>query len=311
MRAIRFHEYGGPEVLCYEECDTTRPRAGEVLVEIEAAGVNPLDWHIRSGRNPLRSVQYLPAVPGTDFAGRVTAIGAGVRNFVPGDRVFGQCELLGHGSYAEQVPVRCSRLALMPPGLGFTRAASLPSIGLLAWQALFEFGELSSGQRLLIAGASGCVAYLLVQLAQLVADVHVAALCPRKRWNDPMVELCGELIDSADELAAARLRGRFDLVINLWGEPFETTAIAAARRGGRLVTAAAFPDFVRCAARRVRAIGLPDRFSREQLEMVARLVLGRQLQTPPLRIEHMAEAAAVHRLGERRMLRGKAILVPG
>jgi NADPH:quinone reductase-like Zn-dependent oxidoreductase len=311
MHTIRFYEYGGPEVLRYEECEPPRPHHGQVLVALEAAGVNSLDWQIRSGLGVAGGHRWLPAVPGFDFAGRVAAVGPGVQRFRPGDRVFGQSEYDAMGAYAEAVAVSSQRLATVPPDLAMTCAAALPSAALAAWHALFDFGELRPGQSVLILGVSGSTGFLAAQLATLVDDIRLVGACRPERWNGLLDALCTSLVDVQDELALARVRGSFDVVLNLLGEPFERAAIAATKRGGRLVTSAALPDFAACWARGVRSVGLSGHFDRVNLERVAKLVVGGHIRAPQLRIEPLSAAAAVHRMGERRELRGRAVLVPG
>src|SRR5262245_15733227 len=114
MKAIRFHEYGGPEVLRYEEVPMPDPERGEVLVRVHAAGVNPVDWKIRQGmRRAVRELP-LPFILGWDFSGVVECAGPGVTEWKPGDEVYGRPDIGRSGTYAEYFVVRASEIARKP-----------------------------------------------------------------------------------------------------------------------------------------------------------------------------------------------------
>ncbi len=311
MYAIRMHGYGGPEVLRYEECDPPVPGAGQLVVSVEAIGVNSIDWQIRSGLDSARASRQLPAVLGVDFAGRVFSVGAGVSTFQVGDRVFGQCEPAEDGSYAEFVRVCSTRVARYPASLGPIRASSLPTMALAAWQALFELGKLQAGKRILIAGVAGNVGRLAAQFCRRVPDVTVVGVCRAAAWTEDMHGICPTLIEPENHAMITGSGGRFDLVLNLLGTGFEPIAIAATRRGGCLVTPSPVVDPGHCSARGVLRIGLDRRFSRLQLETIAHLVARGAISLPPLHVEHLSSAARVHAMAESRHLNGKAVLVPG
>jgi NADPH:quinone reductase-like Zn-dependent oxidoreductase len=169
MKAAVLHNYGGPEVLRAEDIDRPVPGAGQVLIKVHAASVNPMDWKVRQGY--LASfVQYeLPMVPGVDFSGTVAAVGAAVTGVKVGDEVFGQQDFSKRfGTYAEYVAVDVNRLAHKPKSLDHIHAAAVPVVGLAAWHALFAPGmiELKAGQTILIHAAAGGVGSFAVQLAK-------------------------------------------------------------------------------------------------------------------------------------------------
>ncbi len=167
-KAIVQETYGSPEVLQLR--DIARPviAAGEVLVRVRAAGVNPAAWAIMSGlpyiaRPVYGLVRSKNAVRGTDVAGAVDAVGADVTLFKPGDEVFGW----SRGSYAEYAAAAESTLAIKPPNLTFEQAAAVPMAGLVALQAVRDHGKVQSGQSVLINGASGGIGTFLVALLVL------------------------------------------------------------------------------------------------------------------------------------------------
>src|SRR6266566_5487501 len=165
MKAVRIHAYGGPEVLVYEDVARPEAAAGEVLIRVHAAGVNPADWKTRSG--PARPGAMLPMILGWDVSGTVEALGPEVTQFQQGDAVFGMIRFPPTGAtYAEYVAAPVSQIAHKPANIDHIHAAAIPLVGLTAWQALFEKSHLTAGQTVLIIGAAGGVGHLAVQLAK-------------------------------------------------------------------------------------------------------------------------------------------------
>lgn len=176
MNAVVYNCYGPPEVLEYVAVDKPVPDAGEVLVKVVAAGVNPLDWHYMRGEPYIMRLMGAgvgkPAdvKMGVDFAGVVEAVGENVTAFKPGDEVFGGRS----GAFAEYVIVPADRaLVLKPENISFEQAAAVPIAAITALQALRDLGELEAGQKVLINGASGGVGTFAVQIAKAMgAEVH-------------------------------------------------------------------------------------------------------------------------------------------
>lgn len=165
MNAVRIHEFGGPEVLKYEEAPRPEPGAGEILLEVKAVGVNPVDWKIREGVMEGEMKHTLPLILGIDAAGIVAAVGPGVSEFAPGDEVFAALDMARNGCYAEYAVIKTETVAAKPASLDFVTAAALPVAGVTAWQCLFDTADLQAGQTVLIHGASGGVGTMAVQLA--------------------------------------------------------------------------------------------------------------------------------------------------
>ncbi|WP_324671264.1 NADP-dependent oxidoreductase [Hymenobacter sp. GOD-10R] len=167
MKAVRIHTFGGPEVLQIEDVARPVPASDEILVQVHASGVNPVDWVVREGGNDaLRSFLTLPLTIGWDAAGIVAEVGSDVTSFQKGDAVYGIPNFPGDGSYAEYCAAKANQFARKPTSIGFTEAAGVPLAGLTAWTALFEHGKLQPGQRVLIQGASGGVGSFAVQFAK-------------------------------------------------------------------------------------------------------------------------------------------------
>ena len=167
MKAISIEEFGGPEVMQLREVDRPCPAADEILVKVYASGVNPADYTARKGGNEfMRPLLSLPLTLGWDAAGTVEEVGADVTDFTVGQAVYGMPNFPGNGSYAEYAVGKASQFAPKPESISFNAAAAVPLVTYTAWTGLLEDGELTSGQRILIHGASGGVGSAAVQLAK-------------------------------------------------------------------------------------------------------------------------------------------------
>ncbi len=177
MRAIAQHRYGAADVLELRTVDTPSPGDGEVLIEVTAASLNPLDWHFMTGTPyVLRLVAGIrrprQAIRGADVAGTVVAVGAAVEGFAPGDRVMGTAR----GSFAEWASSKPTSLALLPQGISFADAAAMPVAAITALQAIRDHAGVQPGQRVLVNGAAGGVGTFAVQLA-VAMGAEVTAVC--------------------------------------------------------------------------------------------------------------------------------------
>jgi len=221
MKAVRYHRYGGPDVLELQEVDTPAAGDGEVLVRIRAASVNPLDWHFMRGAPYLvRAMAGLsrpkPSASrlGADMAGTVEAVGQNVTGFQPGDEVFGGLE--ERGTLAEYISVRADAVVLQKPaGLTFEQAAAVPVAAFTALQALRDKGRVQSGQKVLINGASGGVGTFAVQIAKALG-AEVTGVCSTA--NVGMVASIGadHVVDYTRE-DFTRAERRYDLLIDIAG----------------------------------------------------------------------------------------------
>lgn len=167
MKAVRIDEYGGTEVLKLVEVERPVPAPDEILVKVMSSGVNLVDCVIRSGTNEgFKSFLKLPLTLGCDAAGIVEEVGSDVTNFKKGEQVYGCPNFPGNGSYAEYCAAKANQFALKPEHLSFNEAAGVPLAALVAWAGLFELGQLQSGKRILIHGASGGIGSFAVQFAK-------------------------------------------------------------------------------------------------------------------------------------------------
>lgn len=211
MRAVRYHDYGGPDVLTGEEIDRPEPGGHELLVRVEAAGVNPVDTYFREG---AYEPYELPMTPGSDFSGVVEAVGDGVSGFEADDRVFGTG--LGRdrqGTYAEYALVPTDRIAHLPEGIPFDVGGAAGVAAVTAWRALIDHAGLEPAETCLIHGGSGGVGHAAVGLAAATGAAVVTTASPD--YHEELERLGAEAVfDYAhDDLAAAI--GKFEPTVIL------------------------------------------------------------------------------------------------
>ncbi len=188
MKAIVCTRYGPPDVLQFREMAKPVPTADEVLVKIHAASINMYDWHLLTADIPLVRLMggglLRPKVTilGEDISGRIEAAGSNIRQFRPGDEVFGDIAAYNSGGFAEYVAVPERALALKPATLSFEEAAAVPMAALTALQGLRDYGKIQAGQKVLINGASGGVGTFAVQIAK-VFGAEVTAVCSTRNLD--------------------------------------------------------------------------------------------------------------------------------
>jgi NADPH:quinone reductase-like Zn-dependent oxidoreductase len=309
MKAIRFHEYGDPGVLRYEDAERPEPAEGEVLVKVAATSFNPVDAGIRAGYLQQVFPVTLPHIPGIDVAGTVAALGPGVTGWSVADPVIGFLSMVSDGAAAEFVTVPTGILAPAPTTIPLAHAAALPAAGLTAWQALFEHAELRARQRVLINGAGGGVGGYAVQLAKQAEAFVIATASPRSA-DAVRTQGADQIIDYTATTLAAALTEPVDAVLNLVAAA-ESDMIALSgliRDGGVIVTtatpAAGDPD------RDVRAVGMQLRTDADQLAALAKRVDAGELRVEISATYPLSQAAAVHELAAAAQIRGKVLLTP-
>ncbi|ANC29898.1 NADP-dependent oxidoreductase [Isoptericola dokdonensis] len=238
MRAFLVDEYKQP----VHEAEVPEPAAGDhdVVVRVAAAGVNQLDERIREGAFKSILPYRTPLVLGHDVAGTVVAVGADVRDFSPGDRVFARPRDHRIGTFAERIAVDESDLALAPESIDLVEAASLPLVALTAWQALVDFGDVRPGQNVLVHAGSGGVGSIAIQLAKHLG-AHVATTASAKN-ADFVRELGADLvIDHRTQDFEQELSG-YDVVLDSLGGENLARSLRILRTGGKAIGIAGPPD---------------------------------------------------------------------
>ncbi len=315
MKAVRIHEFGGPEVMKLEDLERPVPAAGEILIKVYASGVNPADWVIRNGGNDfLRPLLKLPLTLGWDAAGIVEETGSEVTDLKKGDEVYGVPNFPGNGSYAEYCAAKAGQFSLKPASLGFNEAAGVPLAALTAWTGIYHCGKLQAGQRILIHGASGGVGSFAVQFAK-ATGAYVIGIASAQNL-DYLRELgADEVLDYKNQQFEDLLQD-IDLVFDAAphrdnGERLRSVKVL--KEGGILVsTNIDFPfnEEVEQALARKGATGELDavQVRKDWLEDIARLIDDGKVKVVISKVFPLEQVAEAHRESETWHVRGKLIL---
>lgn len=308
VKAVRVHNYGGAEMVRIEDAPLPGPRAGELLIRILAAGVNPIDWKIRAGYLQQARPLPLPLTLGGDFSGVVEAVGAGVSGFRAGDEVYGQAGVFngGSGAFAERALARAASVAAKPRSLPPTEAAALPTAGVSALQGLTRYLRVSAGQKVLIHDGAGGVGSIAIQMAKHLG-AHVATTL--SAGDIAYVKGLGadEVIDY-DSRQFEEVLGGLDGVLDAVGCDTYVRSFRVLKKGVRPVAVLEPPGRELRNDFGVEALALSTLVTSERLTMLARLVDEGALrvrvdQTFPLE----RAGAALHYL-EKASPKGKVVL---
>ncbi|OAN33398.1 NADP-dependent oxidoreductase [Microbacterium sp. H83] len=309
MKAVRFHEVGGPEVLQYEEIDQPTPGAGQVRLHVAASAFNAADNGMRAGFLPIPVV--LPHVPGYDVSGTIDAIGEGVEGFAIGDAVIGFLPMTDDGGAAEYVLAPADALVAAPTSVPLADAAALPSVALTARQALFDDGGLTAGQRVLIVGAGGVVGKYAIALATRAGSYVVATASPR---SADAVRAAGadEIIDHTQTGVLDAVSEQVDLLLNLAPiEPDEFTALVSlVRDGGVVVSTTAWMPAPDDADRGVTSVVVFVQSDAEKLRELVGLVDSGDLTLEVTRRIPLNDLPALHAEAAEGRIAGKVIVIP-
>ena len=305
MKAVRIHTYGGPEVLLYEDVARPRAAAGEVLLRVYAAGVNPADWKTRSG--PARPGAILPMILGWDVSGVVEALGPEVTEFHEGDAVYGMIRFPRSGAtYAEYVAAPVAHLAHKPATIDHIHAAAVPLAGLTAWQALFEKAHLTAGQTVLILGAAGGVGHLAVQLAKSQRAYVFGTASTR---NIEFLHRIG--VDQAIDYTTTPLETavhNVDVVFDTVGGETREHSLRVIKPGGMLVSILLGRSSLEQAVADFNVQGMLVQPNAVQLAQIAQLIDAGKVHITVDTVLPLANARKAHELSETHRTRGKIVL---
>lgn len=309
MKAVRFHEMGGPEVLEYVEIDQPIPGAGQVRLRVAASAFSAADNGIRAGFLPIPVV--LPHVPGYDVSGTVDVVGEGVEGFAVGDAVIGFLPMGEDGGAAEYVVAPVDVLVAAPTSVPLADAAALPSVVLTARQALVDEGGLEADQRVLIVGAGGVVGKYAIALAKRAGAYVIATASPR---STDAVQAAGadEIIDHTEADIFDSVSDSVDLLLNLAPiEPDEFTALVGlVRDGGVVVSTTAWMPVPDDAERNVRSALVFVRSDVAQLAELVSLIDSGDLHLEVTRRIPLADLPALHAEAAEGAIAGKVIVIP-
>ena len=300
MKAIVVHQYGGPEVLKFEEYPDPVPGSGEVLVRVAAASVNPIDYKRRAGLTKDFYPLQFPGLIGVDVSGTVVKLGPGVEGFSVGDRVFAMAD----NTYAELCVVKASVLAKVPKGLDLIEAAALPLVTVTGNQLLSATG-IKAGQTVMVVGAIGNVGRSAVFTAKQRGGVVIAGVLKRQ-IDEAKTVGADQVVATDDDNAIANLPA-LDAVADAVGGRTAEKLIAKVKPGGVFATvleapqnAAEYPS--------VKVVSVFSKFDRETLEFMAEAVRDGKLVIPIGERLPLSEAAKAQAAAEKGGI-GKILLV--
>lgn len=328
MKAIRLHEFGGPEVLRQDDVPIPGLKPGEVLVRVHAVGVNPPDWYVREGMPgvpaELKPPMDLPMIPGTDVSGVVEAVAADVVGLSVGDEVFGLLRFpeSGAAAYAEYVAARASDLARKPANIDHVHAAGAPMAGLTAWQFLIELGHdepnplqaephrpkaIGPGTTVLVNGAAGGVGHFGVQLAKAKGArvIAVASGAHEAFLRDLGADEFLDYTKTPPEDIARDV----DVVLDTLGGPTSGRFLRTLKRGGAL-----YPVYLaEFDADETAKLGVTTSFTQVRANGAQLVELGRLLEAGTVRVAvdstfKLADARAAHERAARGHIQGKIVL---
>jgi NADPH:quinone reductase-like Zn-dependent oxidoreductase len=301
MKAARIHEFGGPSVLRYEEAPTPEPASDQILIHVHAAGINPVDGKIRSGTfHGFRP--ELPAILGRDISGVVEK--SGVNDFRVGDEVFGMLDY-HRGSYAEYAVAAPNEIVKKPGDLDHLHAGSISVAALTAWQAVFDNGELRSGQRVLIHGGAGGVGHYAVQFAA-AAGAEVVATAGAKDLEFVRSLGAKQVIDYKAQRFEEEV-SEIDLVIDLVAGETRKRSWKVLKPGGLMVSTLGEPEIPGDAPKGARSRGMVVETKADQLSEIGNRAANGKLRIEISKVFQLSDPANAHEFLEHEHFRGKIV----
>ncbi len=272
MNAAQINGYGDKDVVqVTTDAPKPSPAAGQVLVEVQATGVNPFDITVREGRARQMAELSFPATLGGDFAGTVAELGPDVSGFEVGQAVYGQASpLSGQGSFAEFTPVKTDQLATKPASVDFVSAAALPLVSSSAYQALVDHMNLQAGQKILIHGGAGGIGSTAIQLAKHLG-AYVATTARADEANFVKKLGADEVIDYESQDFSELLKD-YDAVYDTVGGETNAKSYTILKPGGALVSMVAQPDEEKVKQHQIKYTAQLTHVTTERLTRIAELV---------------------------------------
>src|SRR5262245_32934926 len=269
MKAVVIHEYGGPDVLKYEDGPRPAPTDNQLLVRVIAAGVNPVDGMIRSGMfaNEKRA---FPIILGGDIAGVVEKVGSKITKFKPGDPIFAYVSLDNSGGYAQYALVTEREAAPKPKLLTYVDAAAVPIVALTAWQALIDTAKLGSGQTVLIHGGSGGVGSFAIQIAKVRGAKVIATASTANQ--DFLKQLGADVAIDYTRQKFEDIAKDVDVVLDSIGRDTLARSYGVVRKGGTIVSLVARPNQAELDKHGVRGTALSVEPNSEELAEIGKLI---------------------------------------
>ena len=308
MKAIVIDSYGGKEQLKEREVEKPTINENQALVEIHATSINPIDWKLREGYLKDMLPWEFPIILGWDAAGVIAEVGANIKNFKVGDRVFTRPATTRQGTYAEFVPVDQQLLAHMPESMTFEEGAAIPLTGLTAYQCLVDFAEVKKGDKVLIHAGAGGVGSMAIQIANSIG-AYVATTASDK--NDELVKSLGaNRVINYQEEDFSELLEDFDAVLDTLGGDVLDKSFKVLKKGGKLISIAGQPSSELAEVHEVKVSDFWLEPSGEQLQLLANLYVTGEFKPAIGHVFEFTEQGLrdAHELSESHHARGKIII---
>ena len=302
MKAVVVNQYGGPEVLKYQEAPRPEPKADEILVRVMAAAINPVDSYVRQGRFKMNP----PIIIGSDIAGVVEKTGTSAKKFKPGDAVYCYLSVARGGGYAEYAIATESETALKPKNMNFEEASAVPLAGTTAWQALIDDAKIQQGQTLLIHGGSGGVGSFAIQIAKVRGAKVIATASTA---HQATLKQLG--VDQAIDYTTTKFEDLVkdvDLVLNCARADALGRSYGVVKRGGAIVSITDEPDQAECAKRGLTCSRMGAHPEAKVLEELTKLIEAGKMKSIVSQTFPLADASKAHQQIETRHTLGKIVL---
>jgi NADPH:quinone reductase-like Zn-dependent oxidoreductase len=304
MKAIVAHEYGGPEVLKYEDAPRPEPKENELLVRVIACGVNPADPLVISGRLAKEFGTHLPLIPGYDVAGVVEKTGAKVTKFKKGDAVYGYA-LFG-GGWAEFAVLAENEAAIKPKNATFTDAAAVPLAALTAWQSLIDIAKLSADQTVLIHGGSGGVGSFAVQIAKARGARVIATASTANQ--DLLKQLGADVAIDYTKTKFEDVAKEVDVVLDPVGRDTLARSYAVVKKGGIITTLVARPDQAELDKYGIRGTSISGKPDGNELAEITKLIEAGKIKPIVSQVLPLSDAVKAVQQAATHHTRGKIVL---
>ncbi|MBI2600454.1 NADP-dependent oxidoreductase [Candidatus Daviesbacteria bacterium] len=309
MKAVQINTYGGIDVLEINE-NTPKPNLAknQLLVEVYAASINPIDYKIRAGFLKEMMPLQFPATLGGDFAGVILELGEGVTDLKVGDSVYGSAIVLngGSGAFAENLAANTGNTALKPKNVDFAQAAALPLVGASAIQALEDYIKLKNGQKILITGGAGGIGTIAIQLAKSLG-AYVATTVGSKDIEYVKSLGADEVIDYQAQIFEQVLKD-FDAVFDTVGGETSDKSFQVLKKGGVIVSMFGAPNAELAQKYGVTAIGQNTVTSTQALNRLAELVMNGKIKIHIDKVFPLEEAKEAFEHLEEGHPQGKVVL---
>src|SRR5213080_747316 len=306
MKAMVIHEYGGPEVLKYEDVPRPEPKADQILIRVIAAGVNPVDGMIRSGMFAKDGNGAFPMVLGGDIAGVVERVGNKITKFKAGDPVFAYVSLDSGGGYAQYAVVPEGDAAPKPKSLTYVEAAAVPIVALTAWQALVDTAKLAAGQTVLIHGGSGGVGSFAIQIGKARGAKVIATASTANQ--DLLKELGADVAIDYTKQKFEDVAKDVDVVLDSVGEDTLARSYGVVKRGGFIVSLVARPERAGLDKHGIRGAALSVEPNSDELAQIGKLIDQKKIKVIVSQTFPLSEATKAQEQVATGHTRGKVVL---